>query len=131
LTGFTRLIKCNVFTQKERLPMSKLTDIQQQIAARLGTSPKPFKVILFGSYAYGNPHDDSDIDLLVILDKKGKSDSYKSMINNRVEISKRLRELRRKYPMDILVYTKDEWEVLKASESSFIEKIEREGVAVI
>lgn len=111
--------------------MLKLKDIQKQIADRLNSQPKPLKVILFGSYAHGNPHDDSDIDLVVILDKEGKSDSYKSLINNRLEISKRLRELKRKYPMDILVYTKDEWEELKASESSFIEKIEREGVAVI
>jgi len=32
---------------------------------------------MFGSYAHGNPRDDSDIDLLAILDKEGKSDSYK------------------------------------------------------
>jgi len=111
--------------------MLKLKDIQKQIADRLNAQPKPLKVILFGSYAHGNPRDDSDIDLLVILDKEGKSDSYKTMINNRMEISKRLRELRKKYPMNILVYTKDEWEELKASESSFIEKVERVGVAVI
>jgi uncharacterized protein len=28
---------------------------------------RPHKVILFGSYAYGNPSPDSDVDLLVIL----------------------------------------------------------------
>jgi predicted nucleotidyltransferase len=27
---------------------------------------RPERVILFGSYAYGNPHDDSDVDLLII-----------------------------------------------------------------
>lgn len=31
-------------------------------------SVNPMKVILFGSHAYGVPHKDSDIDLLVILD---------------------------------------------------------------
>jgi len=28
----------------------------------------PHKVILFGSYAYGTPHKDSDVDLFVIMD---------------------------------------------------------------
>src|SRR5271170_5226086 len=28
---------------------------------------QPDKIILFGSYAYGTPHDDSDVDLLVIM----------------------------------------------------------------
>jgi predicted nucleotidyltransferase len=29
---------------------------------------RPQKVILFGSYAYGQPTEDSDVDLLVVLD---------------------------------------------------------------
>ena len=29
---------------------------------------KPNKIILFGSYAYGNPNEDSDIDLFLIKD---------------------------------------------------------------
>ncbi len=28
----------------------------------------PLQVILFGSYAYGNPTEDSDVDLLVVMD---------------------------------------------------------------
>jgi uncharacterized protein len=33
---------------------------------------QPERIILFGSYAYGTPTDDSDVDLLVILPFKGK-----------------------------------------------------------
>src|SRR5438067_3902836 len=29
----------------------------------------PDKIILFGSYAYGTPHEDSDVDLLVVMDQ--------------------------------------------------------------
>ena len=32
----------------------------------------PQKVILFGSYAYGQPTEDSDVDLLVIMDTKAR-----------------------------------------------------------
>jgi len=108
-----------------------LEEIRKQITDRLNKSPRPLRAILFGSFAHGASHDDSDIDLVVILDKEGKSDTYKALINNRVEISKRLRALKRKYPMDILVYTRDEWEELKASESSFIQKIEKDGLTIL
>lgn len=34
---------------------------------------KPEKIILFGSYAYGRPHADSDVDMLVIMPVRGKA----------------------------------------------------------
>ena len=111
--------------------MLNLDNIKREIATALDTAPRPLKVMVFGSLARGAPHEDSDIDLVVILNKDGKSDSYRAMISARMEIAKRLRALRRKYPIDILVYTKDEWEELKASGSSFIKKIDQEGVAVL
>ncbi|MBI5384639.1 MAG: nucleotidyltransferase domain-containing protein [Verrucomicrobia bacterium] len=33
---------------------------------------KPEKIILFGSYAYGKPTPDSDVDLLVVMPCKGR-----------------------------------------------------------
>ena len=111
--------------------MLNVEDIRKQIVAGLNTSPKPAKAILFGSYAQGTPHDESDIDLVVILDRAGMSESYRALINNRMEISKRLRALKRKYPVDILVYTMDEWDELRASNSSFIQKIETDGIAIL
>ncbi len=41
-------------------------EIIQDILEKLLTSYAPQKVILFGSYAYGTPRQDSDIDLLII-----------------------------------------------------------------
>lgn len=35
---------------------------------------KPDKVILFGSYAYGNPTPDSDVDLLVVMPARNELD---------------------------------------------------------
>src|SRR5262245_19225609 len=43
--------------------MSAIRDFAAQIAERF----HPDKIILFGSYAYGRPHADSDVDLLVIM----------------------------------------------------------------
>ena len=52
--------------------MVDIKDIQavsDKIAAKLN----PDKVILFGSYAYGNPTEDSDVVLLVVLPFEGHS----------------------------------------------------------
>jgi predicted nucleotidyltransferase len=111
--------------------MLTFEEIRKQVLDGLGCSPSPLRVILFGSYARGVPHGESDIDLVVVLDKEGKSDSYRTLVRNRVEMSRRLRQLKRKYSVDILVYTKEEWEALKASKSSFIQRIEAEGIDIL
>ena len=111
--------------------MLTLKEITEEIAAGLSTPPRPLKAILFGSFARRASNEDSDIDLVVILNKEGRSESYEALVNNRMEISRKLRKLRKRYPMDVLVYTKGEWEELRASGSSFIKKIESEGISIL
>jgi len=41
-------------------------------ARRVAKQFNPNKIILFGSYAYGKPTEDSDVDMLVIMRFKGK-----------------------------------------------------------
>jgi predicted nucleotidyltransferase len=45
------------------VPLRAIRRFARQIAERF----KPEKIILFGSYAYGTPHAESDVDLLVIM----------------------------------------------------------------
>ncbi|MCU0570895.1 MAG: nucleotidyltransferase domain-containing protein [Oculatellaceae cyanobacterium Prado106] len=45
------------------IPFSQIQAFSQQIAEKF----QPERIILFGSYAYGQPTEDSDVDLLVIL----------------------------------------------------------------
>jgi predicted nucleotidyltransferase len=45
------------------IPLSAIRRFARQIAERF----QPEKIILFGSYAYGTPHNESDIDLMVIM----------------------------------------------------------------
>ena len=44
----------------------------QLLSDRIAREFQPERIILFGSYAYGTPDDDSDVDLLVILPFAGK-----------------------------------------------------------
>jgi uncharacterized protein len=62
---------------------------------------KPRKIILFGSYAYGQPGKHSDVDLLII--KETKQPRWK----RGREINKLFNPY--PFPMDILVYTPDEF----------------------
>ena len=48
-------------------------DSINELTRRIARDFDPEKIILFGSYAYGTPSDDSDVDLLVILPFQGKS----------------------------------------------------------
>src|SRR5580698_8451279 len=45
------------------IPMAAIRRFARRIAERF----EPDKIILFGSYAYGTPHEESDVDLLVIM----------------------------------------------------------------
>jgi predicted nucleotidyltransferase len=45
------------------IPLATIRRFVRQIAERF----HPDKIILFGSYAYGQPHPESDVDLLVIM----------------------------------------------------------------
>ena len=87
---------------------SKINDIVSRIAVKFN----PDRIILFGSYAAGNPNNDSDIDLLVIRDTdlprhRRSFDIQKSLIGSMI-------------PMDILVYTQKEFDQEKQEKYSFI-----------
>lgn len=45
------------------IPLAAIRRFARRIAERF----QPNKIILFGSYAYGKPHNESDVDLLVIM----------------------------------------------------------------
>ena len=87
---------------------NKINDIVNRIVGRFN----PDKIILFGSYATGNPNNDSDIDLLVIKDTdlprhRRSFDIQKFLIGSMI-------------PMDILVYTQKEFDQEKQEKYSFI-----------
>ncbi len=48
---------------RKSIPQEAILDVVDQIATQF----QPKQIILFGSYAYGHPHQTSDVDLLVIM----------------------------------------------------------------
>ncbi len=83
--------------------MVDIEKIKPEIVSRL-KALNPDKIILFGSYAYGTPNKDSDIDLFLFkdLDKKYVRD-YK------VQLRKQMRDLTSKYKIgfDFIVASED------------------------
>jgi predicted nucleotidyltransferase len=90
-------------------------------------SSDPYKIILFGSYANGNPDENSDIDLMIILDNDHVSKTYEERLNKKIFIRNLLREINRKIPLDILVYSREELNLIKKHGNYFIEEIEKTG----
>ncbi len=43
----------------------------QALASKIAAEYRPEKIVLFGSHAHGAPHEDSDVDLLVVLPVEG------------------------------------------------------------
>jgi uncharacterized protein len=64
----------------------------QEVARRF----KPERIILFGSYAYGKPTPDSDVDLLVVMRHNQRN------VEKAIEISLALHP---PFPLDLLVRT--------------------------
>ena len=95
-------------------------DLLKSIIQRIVSGMQPQKIILFGSYAYGNPTADSDVDLLVIMESDARS------AERVLAISRLLRP--RPFPMDILVRTSQEISDALTKKDSFIQEILSQGI---
>ena len=60
---------------------------------------QPERIILFGSFAYGRPDQDSDIDLLVIMDFKGSA---------REQAVKVVQTIDYHFPLDLMVRSREQ-----------------------
>ena len=90
----------------------------------------PAKVIVFGSYAHGRVGRDSDIDLIVVLDRDAMPKTYQERMMNRLLVRRALEALNREYALDVLVYTRPEWERFQDSGSAFSKEVVLQGVEV-
>ncbi|MGH7222602.1 MAG: nucleotidyltransferase domain-containing protein, partial [Gemmataceae bacterium] len=95
------------------IPMSEIRLFARQVAERF----QPDKIILFGSYAYGQPHEDSDVDLLVIMPARNQLDqAFKIRLT-----------VPAPFPMDLLVRTPKEMKWRLEEGESFLTEITTKG----
>lgn len=85
--------------------------IIETVTDRLVRGLRPEQIILFGSYAYGTPDADSDLDLLIVV-----PDSQEPQYKRAREGYRLLRGIR--VPKDIVVLTRQEYERQAQTSSS-------------
>lgn len=82
---------------------------------------KPAKIILFGSYAYGKPTPDSDVDLLVVMPCKGRS--LDAALDVRLAVTAG-------FPLDLIVRTPAELQRRMAMGDFFLREIVEKGTVL-
>ena len=93
-------------------------DTISNFGRRIGRFLNAQRVLLFGSYAEGNPREDSDVDLLVIADFEGASCDQSVAVRMEVALP---------FPMDLLVRTPAMIQKRLAMQDPFIAQILKEG----
>ena len=104
-------------TEKPRITQEQIQEYSDRIAAEF----KPERIILFGSYAYGTPTADSDVDLLVVMPFEGDS-VYKAVEIRGV--------VHADFPVDLLVRTPAQVEQRIAWNDWFMREIVEKGKVV-
>jgi predicted nucleotidyltransferase len=102
--------------QSPNIPLSAI----RRFARKLGERFHPDQIILFGSYAYGEPHADSDVDLLVIMPAA-------SEVNQSIRMTLAFEP---PFALDLIVRTPAKLQRRLAEGSSFLQQIVRGGKVV-
>src|SRR5580704_15215599 len=95
------------------VPLRQIRRYAHEVAKQF----EPDKVILFGSYAYGQPHADSDVDILVVMPAR----------NQRDQAFKIHWTIRPPFPLDIIVRTPRNMQWRLAEGESFLTQVVVKG----
>ncbi len=92
----------------------------EEVKKRLVDAFDPVAIYLFGSYAWGNPDEESDLDILIVTDEYTKN-RYKMAADGHralgdLDLSK-----------DILIYSKKDFDTFAKDKANFCNKIARDG----
>ena len=85
-------VKVPTIDKRKRIPQEAIDQVVEQIVEKF----KPQKIILFGSYARGNPHPESDVDMLVVMDTPLKESKISLEIHRHLNVM---------FGLDLIVHT--------------------------
>jgi predicted nucleotidyltransferase len=95
-------------------------EIIKEVTNRLVKTYKPLEIYLFGSYAWGQPTAESDLDLLVVVEKADAKNFWLSNSGDEALFGLKI-------PRDILVYSKIDFEQKSQDTTSLEYKIKKNG----
>lgn len=95
-------------------------EIIEEVKNRLIKTYDPVEIYLFGSYAWGKPDEESDLDLLVVVEDF-KKDRYQDLVIGYKAL------FGMGIPKDILLYTKPQFDEASQDKNTFCYKIVKKG----
>ena len=81
----------------------------------------PARIVLFGSYAYGTPTDDSDVDLLILKDFDGSPHRQFVLVRGLLDVA---------FPLDVLVRRPAEVAERVAAGDCFLQEVMAQGIVL-
>ncbi len=90
----------------------------EEFGRNIGEEFHPQRVVLFGSYAYGTPTPDSDVDILVLMPFEGRGHQMATQIRRRI---------RPEFPLDLLVRTPETVRERISMGDGFLREITEQG----
>ena len=103
--------------KRKRIPQKAIDQVVQQIVEKF----KPQKIILFGSYARGNPRPESDVDLLVVMDTPLREVQQAIQICQQIEY---------RFGLDLIVHTPKYLAERVKMGDSFLRDVIKEGKVI-
>ena len=99
----------------------KIDKMISGLVRRIIAETEAEKIILFGSYARGDWNESSDIDLVVVGD-------FKERFTERIVKLLGLNDTN--MPLEVLAYTREEFNDMKKKGNQFISNVMKEGIVV-
>ncbi len=87
----------------------------------------PYLILLFGSYAYGTPNEDSDIDLLVVTNDDFIPKNFEEKHEIYLRVSRKIRHIKMQIAVDLIVHTLPMYKKFIKQDSSFAHEITTQG----
>ena len=98
-------------------------DVLEEVKNRLVETYNPIAIYLFGSYVWGKPTEDSDLDLLIVIDKSDEKPYERVRPGQRALFGLGISN-------DLIVYTKEEFDRISSKVTTLGYKIKSEGAVI-
>lgn len=95
-------------------------ELLEEVKNRLVKTYNPVAIYLFGSYAWGTPNEDSDLDLLIVVDKSQEKPFERPLPGYDALFGLGIAK-------DLVIYTSDEFTERSNNVTTLCYKIKKEG----
>lgn len=105
-------------------------NIKKEIIEKINSNFEVEHIYLFGSYAHGSPDENSDIDISIVLKDNIVFKSWKEKQDYLLQVRRKLSSINNEYAIDLLVFSKNEWQKLLASDQFTYNEIFSKGAMI-